>query len=285
MTTPRTLARRLLPAALALACAACGLDRAGLEPVDGAAVSTGAGGSRGGAGGGNADAPPMPDAAAGDSGGLDGAGAGAGDGDGPSADAAGEAGSDAPMISPVGCADGTREGYVNVGGYPLIAACSGGWQVAGLLATGSYTPQCARQGGNDGPHPAGAGCSVADLCAEGWHVCLTAHEVFQNAGDCKDAVGPAGATKMFFVTRQRALGNTCPAANDVGTNHLHGCGNFGSPEDKSCTPFPVLLKDTDCTANTPWLCPVTTSGTTTHNEYETVTKPGSGHGGVLCCHD
>ena len=271
----------LLLLASAIVLAACGLDRTGLEPFDAAGLGSaggggGIGGAGGGAGGSQVDA--SDDGASGDAVALDGAGGGS-DGGG------GDAASDAPVISPIGCADGTREGYLNVSGYPLIAACGGGWQVAGLLTATAQTPQCGRQGGNNGVHPAGSGCSVADLCAEGWHICRTAQEVFQLAGDCKDAVGPAGAGHTFFVTLQRALGNTCPAANDVGTNNLHGCGNFGSPEDRSCTPFMTMLQDTDCTANTPWLCPVTTSGAVTHSEYETVTKPGAAHGGALCCHD
>jgi len=271
-----------------MACGACTLDRSGLESFDGAGLAlrdAGAGGAGGtgstdgagpgGAGGASADANP---------------GDAIGDvpaGDGSRADAGTEAGADGPMISPVGCADGTREGYINVAGYPLIAACVGGWSVPGLLSASALAPQCGRQGGNTGPNTAGAGCSVTDLCAEGWHVCRSAQEVFQLAGDCKDAVGPAGTSHTFFVTLQRALGNVCPAANDVGTNHLHGCGNFGSPEDKSCAPFMFMLKDTDCAANTPWLCPTTSSGpaTTTTAEYQTVTKLGSTRGGALCCHD
>ena len=272
--------KTLLLLASGVAFAACGLDRTGLEPFDGAGLgSAGGGAGAGGAGGARADAGDGdgPDDAVV----LDGAGGGPDAG----ADAPGDGATDGAVVSPIGCADGTREGYLNVGGYPLIAACGGGWQVAGLLSATATTPQCGRQGGNSGAHPAGAGCSVADLCAEGWHVCRTALEVFQLAGDCKDAVGPAGAGHTFFVTLQRATGNTCPAANDVGTNNLHGCGNFGSPEDRTCSPFMTMLQDTDCTANTPWLCPVTTSGSVTHAEYETVTKAGSARGGALCCHD
>ena len=270
----RIRAPRLLALGAALACAACGLDRAGLGAFDAGYFDAGAGGAAGarvdGAGAGGVDgAAGRPDAARTDAGGI--------------ADALAEVGTDAPVISPIGCADGTREGFLNVQGYPLIAACAGGWDVPGLLSANALAPQCGRQGGNSGPSPAGAGCSVADLCAEGWHVCLTAHEVFQNAGDCKDAVGPAGTNHAFFVTRQRALGNTCPAANDVGTNHLHGCGNFGSPEDKTCIPFMLMLKNTDCAANSPWSCPIVTNVTTTYNEYETVTKVGPAHGGALCC--
>jgi hypothetical protein len=263
-------------ALLAMASAACALDRTGLEPFDGAGLSLHEAGAGGAGGTGSADG---ADAQAVD------AIADASGGDGGTTDAGAEAGSDAPVVSPVGCADGTREGYLNVAGYPLIAACGGGWSVPGLLAASALAPQCRRQGGNSGSNPTGAGCSVTDLCAEGWHVCRTAQEVFQLAGDCKDALGPAGAGHTFFVTLQRALGNICPAANDVGTNHLHGCGNFGTPEDKSCAPFMFMLKDADCSANAPWLCPTTSSGPMTTAEYETVTKLGSAHGGALCCHD
>jgi len=275
MSNTRIRTPGLLALLTAAVCAACGLDRAGLGALDASLHDTGSAGA-GGAGTDAAVADGAGAADRADAAGVDGT---------RTMDAANDEATDLAVISPIGCADGTREGFVNVQGYPLIAACAGGWDVPGLVSASALAPQCNRRAGNSGAYPAGAGCSVADLCAVGWHVCQTAHEVFQNAGDCKDAIGPAGTNRAFFVTRQRALGNTCPAANDVGTNHLHGCVNFGSPDDKTCTPFMLMLRDVDCTANSPWSCPIVTTSATTHNEYETVTKPGSGRGGALCCRD
>ncbi|MHB8873665.1 MAG: WD40/YVTN/BNR-like repeat-containing protein [Myxococcaceae bacterium] len=47
----------------------------------------------------------------------------------------------------IGCADGTREGFLDVLAYPKIAACAGGW-------TGELSAQ-----------------SAAPLCGAGWHPC------------------------------------------------------------------------------------------------------------------
>lgn len=252
--------------AAAVACAACALDRSGLETVIDPA--------------GNQDARAALDGAGAGGAGADAATDGPGDGSG-NRDAAIEA----PAVSLVGCADGTREGYLNQLGYPLIAACAGGWDVPGLLSAAAHAPQCGRRSGNSSADPTGTGCSVADLCAQGWHVCESASEVFQIAGDCRDAAGPPGAGRAFYVTRQRAFGNICPAANDVGTSRLHGCGNFGVLDDRSCAPFPFMLRDADCQANAPWSCPVLTSGPAVRAEYETATKAGAGGGGALCCRD
>ena len=146
-----------------------------------------------------------------------------------------------------GCADGTREGFTNTTTYPGIAACAGAWDVPGVLATTTLTPQCARRGGNTGAAiTTGAGCSVADLCAVGWHVCQTGSEVITRAGSCNDAVASAGNNDVFYLTRQRALAALCSPANLVGTNNLHGCGNFGEAEDASCAPFPLALHQVDC---------------------------------------
>ena len=106
-----------------------------------------------------------------------------------------------------------------------------------------------------------------------------------NAG-CDDALSASGGKAVFFVTRQRANGLACDnSAQAMGTNNLYGCGNFGSAADKtSCAPFTRLLRDTDCTANPPWICADGPPGTTT-DEYDVVTKSNSTHGGALCCKD
>ena len=43
-----------------------------------------------------------------------------------------------------------------------------------------------------------------------------------------------------------------------------------------------MLRDADCKANAPWMC---MEGQINYNvnELGDVTKPGSDHGGVLCC--
>jgi hypothetical protein len=187
-----------------------------------------------------------------------------------------------------GCSDGTREGYLDLSLYPNIAACAGAWDTPGLSSTDARTPQCDRRSGNDGDKADGRGCSVADLCESGWHVCETAHAVSaasMNAG-CDDAIAPAAGKTVFYVTLQRANGLACDSgAQAMGTNNVYGCGNFGSAADKnSCAPFKYMLRDTDCQANPPWIC---TDGplSTSTDEYDVITKSSATHGGALCCRD
>ncbi len=299
----------LLIAAVLSTVAACKLNSAGLgagdvghvtiSPPDGGSAGNGAAGA----------ISPMGTAGAGDAGGAGGSSGGdgvmgtagdlgtAGDGlDAASGTSGGDAATDADaagaldvadaatdaaeahLISAAGCADGTREGLNELTEFPDVAACSGGWSVPGFLAPATLTPQCGRAAGNDGDRPDGDGCSVADLCAEGWHVCESAKEFAMKATNC-DLAFPGGAVKMFFATRQRGPVSTCDPANAMGSNNIYGCGNFGSNAPAACAPFMRTLHDTDCKANPPWMC-----GTTSNDaELEDVTKPGSVHGGVLCC--
>jgi hypothetical protein len=282
-----------------------------VAPNAGAAGDTGAGGAVGmadagedtpgsaGALGGSGGAGAVPGSgAAGD--GLAGGGDGGPAGSGGTGGAAGggEAGSDAPPdasgaagasaappdaqpISPLGCADGTREGFKSLDKYANIAACAGAWQVPGFVAAETLTPQCDRRAGNDGTAPTGLGCSVADLCAEGWHVCESALEVSMNAGSCVDAA-LSGAPPAFYATRQHGSMMTCDRMNQTGTSNIFGCGDLGSVAVSACAPLKRMLRDVDCRANPPWMClegPIGQSA----NELANVTKPGAARGGVLCC--
>lgn len=191
------------------------------------------------------------------------------------------------MIDPVGCSDGTREGFAELTTYPSIAACAGGWQEPGLLSSASQTPQCDRSAGNEGNNPDGGGCSVADLCSVGWHVCETATEVAAaTAGmGCAPAYELYLAKPAFFLTRQRAVGLVCDPTNQDGDNNVYGCGNIGSAADKSCAPFMHMLRDSDCANHKPWACADNGQPGNTQDEYDIVTKSGAAAGGVLCCKD
>jgi hypothetical protein len=254
---------------------------AGTSGTAGETAGAGASGVAGQGLGGSAGMPDDPSGAAGNTG-MGGAGgdgtydASAVDGDDGSTTGTPDAG---PPAWVVGCADGTREGLQSLARFPDVAACSGGWTVPGLVSPQTLTPQCGRAAGNDGAKPDGEGCSVADLCADGWHVCESAHELAAKAMNCDEAF-PGGAVKMFFASRQRAQGTTCDTTNTAGTNNVYGCGNFGS--NATCTPFMHMLRDSDCKANPPWMCvdgPLSQST----SELMDVTKPSSEHGGVLCC--
>jgi hypothetical protein len=268
-------------------------------PASGAAGdNSGTAGDSSGAAGNNSGAAGDSSGAAGDNsgtagatsnGGAGGATAGAGGTStgGATGGAGGKGGAGGSAAPDPGCSDGTREGYLDTTVYPKIAACAGAWDTPGLDSTDSRTPQCDRRAGNDGDKPDGRGCSVADLCESGWHVCDTAHAVSvatMGAG-CDDAVAPANGKPVFYVTRQHATGLVCDNSLNAGTNNLYGCGNIGSTADKnSCAPFTRMLRDSDCLNNAPWMCSDGPNGTAT-DELDVVTKGSASRGGVLCCHD
>jgi hypothetical protein len=243
----------------------------------GGAIDAGAGGTTGGSGG----------SGSGLAGALGTAGAAAGTGgDGADSGGGAEDGGDRSDAAPAsnGCSDGTREAFIDAVRFPSVAGCSGGWSVPGLLTDRSMAPECARTAGNDGSNPSGTGCTVEDLCAEGWHVCRDASELTLAGVTCQDAdIGPVTAGRgAFFATRQRGTAPTgCSPGATTGSNNLHGCGNFGRAEDPGCAPpFDRQLESTVCATNPPWACSDPTSIMT---EAMVVTKSGPEAGGVLCC--
>ncbi|MGB0592201.1 MAG: thrombospondin type 3 repeat-containing protein [Myxococcota bacterium] len=172
-----------------------------------------------------------------------------------------------------GCADGSREGFTNSAAHPEVAACSGGWSVPGLLST--MTPTCDRNAGDDSSNPNGAGCSVADLCAPGWHVCASAGDFAQHSPTgCN---GLAAAPGLFFASRQSGPGSKDCGA---GANDLFGCGTLGEAPNGSCSPFTAFSQDLCSVLGSPWSC-----GANGYQEANNVTKSSSAKGGVLCCLD
>ncbi|MFO0593902.1 MAG: carboxypeptidase-like regulatory domain-containing protein [Myxococcaceae bacterium] len=214
---------------------------------------------------------------------------------------------DAGVVSREGCSDGTREGFVSLTSYPQIAGCSGAWTVAGVTASSAAT--CARASGNTSSNREGTGCSSADLCAAGWHICRGKDEVGQKAnGSCADAV-PPGATNnsLFFAVVQNSVSNT--TCDSSGDNDVFGCGNLGTQlgAGKNCGVLTRALASTQagtCGFNEaepslgPWQCLGGTGGDL--HEGALVTKRGcpntscqydgqpignADKGGVLCCRD
>ena len=216
-----------------------------------------------------------------------------------------------PPVDPeVGCADGGREGFLDLQTFTRIAGCAGAWSVPGVTPDG-IAPTCGRDGGDDGGHRDGAGCSSADLCAAGWHVCETWHEVAAaSPSGCVGATPPDAPSKsLFFAIRQPSENySKCGEWGD-GFNDVFGCGNLGHglPGDRDCGPLDRVLASTQpnsCGFNEaepnlgPWQC---LGPDDSHlNEGALVTKVGcpdtscqyDGHpianwdkGGVLCCRD
>jgi hypothetical protein len=248
---------------LAAACAGCfdlfhDTDWAA-RPDAGGAGATGSAGSAGA---------PSTGGSTGDGGSDGGSAAAATGGAGGSA---GGAGGGAP-IDPIGCSDGQREGYFDPAAFPLVASCSGAWSVAGVM--GALAPVCGRLGGDDGQKPDGIGCSAADLCAEGWHVCASSAEVAAaSPSGCGGAADPQ--TLVFFATGQSGAGlSDC----GPGENDLFGCGTIGTAPAPTCAPLDRTSADLCAALGAPWSC-----GLDGAKEATAVTKTGSDGGGVLCC--
>lgn len=184
-------------------------------------------------------------------------------------------------VDAVGCSDGSREYFVDLQGQPDIAGCSGGFSVAGVSTPGSLAPACGRVAGNDSANPTGSGCTVEDLCSEGWHVCLDAADVGSSSstGQCDPA-----APNEFWLTRQvQDSQGTCTQPPAV--NNITGCGTLGgSPQDpQSCAPLTNRMRAADCVPTQAWYCGATQADGAI--ESQLVVKVGPAEGGVLCCRD
>jgi hypothetical protein len=183
-----------------------------------------------------------------------------------------------------GCADGTREGFVDIVHAREIAGCSGAWREPGVA--GVTTPTCDRLGGDDGPYENGEGCSAPDLCAAGCRICQSPVEVAARApgGSCAQATLP-GDPQLFFVTAVQSAGSaTCFMGEPGQANDLFGCGNLGAaPDASSCAPLDRFSGDRCASLLLQqiiiaWFC-----GTDGTPEGFAVEKREPEGGGVLCC--
>ena len=175
-------------------------------------------------------------------------------------------------VSTVGCADGVREALVDEGVYPNIAACAGGFWVSGVA---SPVPQCDREGGDDGPWPDGMGCSIEDLCAEGWHLCTSRQEV--TAAGLASCDGVAWDSQFFATSQSGEGANTC---NDTGSNDVFGCGDVGYSNIDGCAPLNRSTGNLCVNLPGAWAC-----NEDAYDEVTHLVKPGPDDGGALCCRD
>lgn len=182
---------------------------------------------------------------------------------------------DDPCAEFVGCSDGEREGFLDPYEFPNIAACAGGWSRPGIL---DAVPECNHMSGKNTLNPAGLGCSAADLCAEGWHVCNSLEEIAAASHvGCNYAWEPG----TFWVAA--ISGNGGRECGPDGTDDLFGCGSVGLSAGDSCAP--LTRSSGDKCENIPdeWDCPGGLFGSNT--EAIDVKKHGVEGGGVLCCRD
>lgn len=195
-----------------------------------------------------------------------------------------------------GCSDGTREGFTDAAAYPEIAGCSGGFSQPGLLV--GLKPMCGFTAGNSGPNPSGNGCSAADLCAPGFHVCHGPNDVKNHSPTGCDNAAPTGG--LFFATRQSGTGcGICALGNSMNpnvcngmscapnckqtpltANDLFGCGSLGQ-DSQGCGVLDRTSSNLCSALGPPWSC----GNGSGFDEANLVTKSGSDGGGVLCCAD
>jgi hypothetical protein len=204
---------------------------------------------------------------------------------------------DGPQASLLGCSDGTREGFVDFARYPRIAACGGGFQVPGVL---SPSVACARNAGNDSDNPLGLGCSVEDLCGDGWHLCKSSAEVAASSPD--GCAGVDSVANSFFITGQSSTGClvcatganlanppcngiTCAmgcAQTDATANDVFGCGSIGSTLLDVCAPLSRSGNQHCEMLSADWFCGADPDPGYTEAKQVIHT---SAVGGAVCCAD
>ena len=187
-----------------------------------------------------------------------------------------------------GCSDGeveVSEDETAEGTDGGIVACAGAWSVPGVISSEETT--CGRAAGDDGQNLSGEGCSVADLCAVGWHVCRTADEVaaHQGAALCEHVQQEDAA---IYITRQGSTepdNERCSSEAQPGSgDDVYGCGTLGL-ESADCEPLDRRLAigmegDAEGSCPPPFNC-----GEDSASEGINITKTGPSGGGVLCCRD
>ncbi len=176
-----------------------------------------------------------------------------------------------------GCADGTREAFPDEAAHPNIAACGGGWGIAGLPGSVS----CNRNTGDDRvTQPALGACSAADLCAEGWHVCDDSADVAASSSGCGGVANGLRPEPRdhFYAAAQGGNGTNCTA---TGTNDIYGCQVIvDTPAPASCAPLDAASGDQCGAIGVGLTCP------SSSNELGTVTSDSAANeNGVLCCRD
>ncbi len=163
----------------------------------------------------------------------------------------GQCGSDPAWL---GCSDGSREGFLAVMDYPLLAACGGAWNIPGIH---NEAPACNREAGNTGLNPDGLGCNVTDLCAVGWHVCLGKADVMYRSPKGCDEILLGAPSPAFFLARTSSTGSFNCAPDTIGAptsvDDLFGCGDLGcAPNIAECAPLTRASHDLcKCIRNKP----------------------------------
>jgi hypothetical protein len=171
--------------------------------------------------------------------------------------------------SVVGCADGTREAFLDQGTYPKVAGCMATWADAADMRAAPSGVACGdRIGACDVP---------ADACASGWHVCGAAGAVSELRSfsplECTNA-----GNGMFISAISHCASQSLTCTYDDSASATYACYASGWCSEAVCC-------GSDCTRV--GLCPDGVWAGLTHitpsqsNGCGATVAPADG--GVLCC--
>lgn len=206
---------------------------------------------------------------------------------------------------PIGCSDGARDAFTNLTTFPNIAGCSGGWTVPGIFPAPLRTTDggvCGTSGDDDSANAPGTGCSSADLCATGWHLCRgdeiqsrtnnqgCAAETFAPSSFYAASISGTGCLECALPNNAFVAGcgpltcsQSCQEAANL-NNDIFGCGAQGSlltgPQTTRCGGL-NRSGFNNCASLTTggWNCGGDQMESVTLTRVPTAGVPG----GVLCC--
>jgi hypothetical protein len=126
---------------------------------------------------------------------------------------------------PSGCADGTREGFVDRVAFPSVAGCGASWVGMIDLRTPPTGTAC---GDAFGP------CTVpSDACALGWHMCGASGSI-----DELTAIGATACNTLAGPGQFSAAMSHCPTQNfgvcDPASNNMLPCLHMGWCAEPVC---------------------------------------------------
>src|SRR5690242_17595846 len=110
-------------------------------------------------------------------------------------------------VDRVGCADGSREAFVDAATFPTLAGCAASW-------SGQIDLRAARTGASCGDRAGGVAIScvaASDACSAGWHVCGDAGDPLDvNARISADQCASAGGANQgaYLIAMQHCSNPT-----------------------------------------------------------------------------
>ena len=110
----------------------------------------------------------------------------------------------------VGCADGRREGFLDVDRFPRIAGCMATWADAPTLRAPATGASC-----GDG---IGTCAAPADACAAGWHVCVSSGNPadLTSSASSEQCLHAGGGYFASAMSHCNGPSSTCNYADDPG---------------------------------------------------------------------